>query len=104
MSAASRFGAAIAQAGGGAEMRFWWVAALHNGPPKTMDLALTADDADDGVIAVAGARYCAAYASLTPGPAVGDQVIVFGSLPGGSSRTGGRSHGGLYVVVDKVIV
>ena len=101
-SAAARLGGVVGAAGGGVQMRLWWVSGVHAGPPKTLDLARTQADAVAGtpVNCAVGIRYLASYAVLSP--AVGDGVLVLVSLEGGSTRAGGRDQGGFMMVIDKV--
>ncbi len=84
--------------GSGVSRRIWYVAATHGGPPYTVDLAATSG----GATIVTNARISRTYRSVSPGPAVNDGVYVLVNRPGGSSRAGGRIHGGDCFVIDTV--
>ena len=99
-SGAERLAAAVVQEqpAGGLSSRKWFVAAVHAGPPKTVDLKQTLT----GATIHTNARISASYAVLVP--AVDDYVYVLVTQPGGSGGHGGRVHGGDVYVVDKVAV
>ncbi|MCK9929420.1 hypothetical protein MXD62_19925 [Frankia sp. Mgl5] len=84
------------QPAGAVSMRTWVISAVNAGPPKSLDLTVTAG----GKIAGAGVR----YADSITTPTVGDVVVVLVTQSGGSGRGGGRQHGGAPFVIARIAV
>lgn len=80
---------------GGADVRNMWITALHGTPPTTADLAV----ASGGATYLPGIPMTRTYSGVA---AVGDQVSVLHALPGGSSREGGATTGGAWLVIDAI--